>query len=374
VSEFYVGLISGTSVDAVDAALVDFSATAPQLRATHSHGIPADLRDELLALTAPGANELERMARADVAVGRLFADAALTLLRKAGCPALRVRALGSHGQTLRHLPGGAFPTTVQVGDPNIIAQLTGIATVADFRRRDMAAGGQGAPLAPALHATILRSSLVTRAVVNIGGIANATILPRDAAAPVVGFDTGPGNGLLDAWAATHGHGPWDERGQWAGSGRFHGELFQALINDPYLSRPAPKSTGREYFNLSWLRDKLAQQSPMPAVDVQRTLCEFTAMSIAGATLNTATDVGEVLICGGGTHNSFLMERLQVAFNDVPVRSTANFGVDPDWVEAIAFAWLARQTMAGKPGNLPSVTGAREPVVLGGIYQGSVTGR
>jgi anhydro-N-acetylmuramic acid kinase len=372
VSEFYVGLISGTSVDAVDAALVDFSATTPQLRAVHSHTIAADLRDELLALTTPGADELERMARADVAVGRLFADAAQTLLRQAGCPASAVRALGSHGQTLRHLPSSAFPTTIQVGDPNIIAQLTGITTVADFRRRDMAAGGQGAPLAPALHATILRSPSVTRAVVNIGGIANTTILPRDAAAAVVGFDTGPGNGLLDAWAGKHGHGTWDERGQWASSGKFRKDLFEALIDDPYIAQPAPKSTGREYFNLNWLHDKLAQRSPLPAVDVQRTLCEFTAVSIAGATLNAATDVGEVLVCGGGIHNSFLMKRLQAAFADVPVRSTAEFGVDPDWVEAIAFAWLARQTIEGKPGNVPSVTGASEAVVLGGIYRGSVT--
>ena len=372
-SELYVGLMSGTSVDAVDAALVEFSASAPQLRATHSHPIPAALRDELLALAGPGADELERMARADIALGQLFADAALALLRHAGCRATDVRAVGSHGQTLRHLPDGAFATSVQIGDPNTIAQRTGITTVADFRRRDMAAGGQGAPLAPALHATILRSPSVTRAVVNIGGIANTTILPRTARAAVLGFDTGPGNGLLDAWARHHGHGSWDEKGQWARSGRLDEDLLEVLADDPYIVRPAPKSTGREYFSLSWLNERLTSRSTIPAVDVQRTLCEFTVQTIARATLEAATDIGEVLVCGGGVHNAFLMERLQLAFADVPVRSTADSGIDPDWVEAIAFAWLAKQTLEGKPGNLPSVTGAREPVVLGGIYQGSVIG-
>jgi anhydro-N-acetylmuramic acid kinase len=279
-----------------------------------------------------------------------------------------VRAIGSHGQTVRHEPDGDHPFSVQIGDPNVIAEITGITTIADFRRRDIAAGGQGAPLVPAFHAAVLRSSDEDRVALNIGGMANITVLPRDPAQAVTGFDTGPGNVLMDAWAARHLGTPLDSEGRWAGSAPRDEALLAVLLSDEYFQRQPPKSTGREHFNMTWLEARLAQlgTAPEPA-QVQASLAALTALSCAAAIQRYAPRTQQVLVCGGGVHNVTLLQQLTDALPGVRVASTQTQGLDPDWVEALAFAWLAQQTLAGKPGNLPSVTGARAPVVLGGIY-------
>ncbi len=368
-TELYVGLISGTSMDAVDAALVEFDAGAPRLVASHSHSLPAELRDALHALCRPGGtDELHQTARLDVAVGRLFAEATIILLEGAGVSPTAVRAIGSHGQTLRHQPDGNLPYTVQIGDPNTLAESTGITTVADFRRRDLAAGGQGAPLVPAFHAATLAHPGENRVALNIGGMANLTLLPAANAGEMIGFDTGPGNVLLDGWC-NHVRGqPFDRDGAWAASGEVDRALLEILLADPYFSRPPPKSTGREDFNLDWLEAALGARQ-LAEADVQATAAELTARSAAAAILGVCPDCARVMVCGGGAHNGDLLARLAAHLSGTVVETTAAHGIDPDWVEAMAFAWLARETLAGRPGNVPAVTGARHPVVLGGIYPG-----
>ncbi len=383
----YIGLMSGTSMDAADAALVDFSADQPKLIATQRTPLTAELRTALLALCVPGPNEIERMAELDARLGELFADSALALLKKSGVKPVQVQAIGSHGQTVRHQPSGPYPFSLQIGNPALIAQRTGITTVADFRRADIAASGQGAPLAPAFHNAVFRSAEHDRAVVNIGGIANITLLPADPSQDVRGFDTGPGNVLLDAWAERHLGKRMDEDGRFSASGKVHEGLLSALLNDDYFSLAPPKSTGREHFNIAWLDAVLHQHSKYPlslgeseargpgggegeksAQDVQATLCELSAASIAEAILRYAPGTKEVLVCGGGAHNAHLMQRLRARLKPCSVESTEKHGISPDWVEAMAFAWLAKQTLEGKPGNLPAVTGAKRAVVLGGIYK------
>ncbi|MFP3874877.1 MAG: anhydro-N-acetylmuramic acid kinase [Thiohalophilus sp.] len=366
---YYIGLMSGTSLDGIDAALLDFSA-APSLLAHHSQPLPDALRQQLYQLQSPGQDELTTVMRLDVELGRLFAKAVQALLKKTGLSANRIAGIGSHGQTLRHYPDGPNPSTLQIGDPNLIAELTGITTIADLRRRDMAAGGQGAPLVPAFHAALFRHSSRNRAILNIGGIANLTLLPATAKTPITGFDSGPGNGLMDAWIEQHQQQSYDRDGEWAASGHVHPGLLERLLHDPYFARTPPKSTGREYFNLSWLQAALEPFADLAPRDVQATLCELSARSIAEALQATMQSVDEVLICGGGVHNRTLYQRLGELLTPARLASTAEAGLDPDWVEAAAFAWLARQTLAGQPGNLPSVTGASHPVVLGGIYPGA----
>ncbi len=367
-AEYLIGLMSGTSMDAVDAALVHFTdAPIPQLTARHTVPVPAELREELLAIAQPGSNELDRMMRLDAAVARLFAQAVNELLRQADFAPRQIRAIGSHGQTIRHVPTGPEPYTVQIGNPSLIAELTGVTTVADFRRRDMAAGGQGAPLAPAFHAAFFRTPAETRLALNIGGIANIAPLPADPTAPVSGFDTGPGNMLLDTWARRHLGTPLDENGAWAAGGCPLPELLAAGLADPYFRLPPPKSTGREHFNLDWLNTKLATLPAADPRDVQATLLELTAASIAIAIREYASATQRVLICGGGVHNPALLERLRARLAGVPVESTAVYGVDPDFLEAMGFAWLAKRTLDGLPGNLAEVTGASGPRILGGIY-------
>ncbi|HEY0635110.1 MAG TPA: anhydro-N-acetylmuramic acid kinase [Gammaproteobacteria bacterium] len=364
-AELFVGLMSGTSMDAIDAVLVSFDASQPTLIANLSQPLTAELRHRLTGLASPGNNELTQMMELDVIMGRAFAETTRALLEKATLLPKAIRAIGSHGQTIRHIPAGRFPSTCQIGDPNIIAELTGITTVADFRRRDMAAGGQGAPLVPAFHAAMLRTHQQTRVVVNIGGMANISILPASPASEVIGFDTGPGNVLMDRWIErAHGKG-WDENGQWAAQGEIDEPLLQRLLKEPYFHLPPPKSTGRELFSESWLLAKLSGKEK--AADVQATLCELTARSIAQAIVQTAVDCREVVVCGGGAYNAHLMGRLAVNLPNTTVTSSATYGIEPRWMEAMAFAWLARQTLAGLPGNLPAVTGARQPVILGGIY-------
>ncbi|CAK0759661.1 anhydro-N-acetylmuramic acid kinase [Gammaproteobacteria bacterium] len=365
-TDLYVGLMSGTSLDGVDATLTAFDGERPYLLAAHYHPYPDTLREELLALCTPGEEDLERLGPMDVLLGRLFAAVVLELLEKAGVSPEKIRAIGSHGQTVRHRPAGLTPFTLQIGDPNIIAQMTGITTVADFRRRDMAVGGQGAPLVPAFHRVVFSTSQ-PRVILNIGGIANITWLPI-AGEPVIGFDTGPGNTLMDAWTQRHLGQPHDEGGKWAATGLVMGELLEALLADQYFSRHPPKSTGREYFDLHWLDAILANfYRPWLVTDVQATLCELTAVTVERAVRTHCSMAQEILVCGGGVHNATLMARLIAHFAPCTVNSTAIAGIDPDWVEAMAFAWLARRTLHGLAGNLPAVTGARQEVVLGGIY-------
>jgi len=367
----HIGLISGTSTDGVDAAIVDVDDRRVKLIACHSEPIPDQIAAALREVID---NEhLDRSAfwQLDVQVGELFARAAHELLKGAGIDSSRVRAIGSHGQTVFHAPDAEFPCTVQIGDPNIIAERTGITTVADLRRRDMAAGGQGAPLAPAFHDAVFRHKDFDRIVVNVGGIANVTLLPANPSLPAIGFDTGPANTLMDVWAGRVRGVTMDVDGVWARSGKVHQPLLEVLLGEPYLAVAPPKSTGRELFNLPWLDRCLARiEDDPPAEDVQRTLCEFTAATIADAVQTHAPDAREVLVCGGGVHNPLTMERLAQRLDPVQVGSTASIGFDPDWVEAAAFAWLAARRLDGLSGNLPAVTGAAHPVILGAIYAGS----
>lgn len=365
--ELFIGALSGTSIDGIDVALVRF-APRPELVASHGKAYPAELRRELLALCVPGENEIDRMGRADVAVGRLFAAAVNELLVKAGVAPDEVSAVGSHGQTIRHRPGFAPPFTLQIGDPNVIATLTGLPVVADFRRKDMALGGQGAPLVPAFHEAIFRQSGIDRVVVNIGGIANLTVLPANTTQPIAGCDTGPGNTLLDAWSRRVLNEPMDRGGALAARGRVVPKLLEALLADPYFKKTPPKSTGPEHFSLEWLERHLAAVGRVADADVQATLLALTARTITDAIRQfPGLDRPEVFVCGGGAHNDALMRALQESLADCAVRRTDVLGVPVDWVEAMAFAWLAYRRWHELPGNNPGVTGAARPAVLGGLF-------
>ena len=370
-SALYLGLISGTSADSIDAALVSFAGGTPQVKATYAHPWSASLRERMLALMQEEATlDLDAFGRLDVEIAHCFAEAALQLLQQSGTPARSVRAIGSHGQTMRHRPGGDYPFTLQLGDASVIAERCRIDVVADFRRADIAAGGQGAPLLPALHAMLLAREGHSRVVLNLGGIANITVL--DAHGGVLGFDTGPANGLLDAWCLRHRGEAFDRDGAFAASGTVNTPLLEALLADPYFALAPPKSTGREHFHLSWLatHPHLANLSP---ADVQATLLELTARSVSEAITRQTPPSADVLVCGGGTHNHRLMQRLAELLAPRVVSSTAAHGIDPDFLEATAFAWLARQRLLGLPGNLPAVTGARGARVLGAIYSAPAAG-
>lgn len=360
--ERFLGLISGTSADGVDVALVIFD-PQPRIVAAATYPYPETLRDRILGLArnAPSV-PLDELGTLDVAIARHFADSANALLASAGIEAASIAALGSHGQTVRHKPLGEFPFTMQLGDPSVIAELTGITTIAEFRRADVAAGGQGAPLAPAFHRAALANGN-RRALLNLGGIANVTVFDGDG--DVLGFDTGPANCLMDAWAMRHRGQPRDEGGAWASQGSVNPALLSRLLDDAYFVSPAPKSTGREQFNLDWLEPRLIDG--VSAVDVQATLLTLSVQTIACAIRDNGPDVDEVLGCGGGVHNSALMSALAEALSPIRVGSTADIGIDPDFVEAAAFAWLARERLHGRAGNLPSVTGARGPRLLGAIF-------
>lgn len=365
-SDLYLGLMSGTSLDGIDAVVVDLSASPPTVLAAQTQPYTATLRAQLLELAQGSAhNEIELLGRLDTQLGELFATAVTALLASNHITANQIHAIGSHGQTIRHRPQGEHPFTLQIGDPNLIAERTGITTIADFRRRDLAAGGQGAPLVPAFHAACFRHAEEQRALLNIGGMANLTILPSDLQQPVTGFDTGPGNVLMDAWINQHRGLPFDEAGQWAASGKVNPDLLNRLMAEPYLKSPPPKSTGRELFHLEWLKPKLADGAP--AEDIQATLSAFTASSIASALQNWAPKTQRLLVCGGGAHNRHLLNTLSGYLPDICVEPTSAQGMHPDWIEAAAFAWMARETLAARPSNVPSVTGARHPVILGGTY-------
>lgn len=358
----YVGLMSGTSMDAIDAALVDCYSGQPHLVATHSKPWPDEIRQQLLRAQRLGDDEVFGLRELDRTIAEQFADATLELLTIAGTGTDEVIAIGSHGQTIRHRPHAERPFSLQLGSGQRIADLTGIRTVSDFRRADIAAGGEGSPLAPAFHNAVLRSERENRCVVNIGGIANITLLPAYADSAVTGYDTGPGNNLMDGWISAHRSEPYDRNGDWARSGAIDDGLLARLKADEYFYQPAPKSTGFEYFNQSWLHQFNVDM--LAAENVQATLCELTASTIADAILAGDTKIDRALICGGGVHNHHCMQRLRSYLGDMPVESTENYGVQPDWVEAMAFAWLAQRNLEQEPGNLPSVTGAREAVILG----------
>jgi anhydro-N-acetylmuramic acid kinase len=364
-SALYIGLISGTSADGIDAALVRFEHDAPQLLHALTHPWPDTLRAQILRVAQDETRlDLDGYGRLDVAIGSTFASAVGELLKQSGTSAGAVRAIGSHGQTIRHRPTGEHPFTLQIGDASVIAERSGIDVVADFRRADVAAGGQGAPLLPAVHAMLLASPGRTRVVLNLGGIANITVLSANG--HVAGFDTGPANGLLDAWCLRHRGEAFDRDGAFARSGRIDAALLATLLDDPYFQLPPPKSTGREHFHLGWLDERLASANLLPP-DVQATLLELTARSVADAIARHANDAVDVLLCGGGVHNGALVQRLGELLQPRELHSTADYGVDPDYLEATAFAWLARQRLLGLPGNLPAVTGARGPRVLGAVH-------
>lgn len=364
--DLYIGLMSGTSMDGIDAVLVRFTNDSCVIESAVSPKYPQNLRSRLEALIANAdACGLAEFASLHTAVARAFGAAVIELLKKAGASADTISAIGSHGQTVFHNPDGPEASSIQIGDPGTLSVLTGIPVVADFRNTDIALGGQGAPLVPAFHRWLFNADQANRAIVNIGGIANITLLYANGV--TTGFDTGPGNGLMDAWSMECRSLPFDEAGAWGATGSVDSHLLQQMRSDPYFSRKAPKSTGREYFNAQWLREQLARQARPPAPqDVQATLCELTATEIAAA-LPTEPTFNDLVACGGGAHNHSLMERLRNALPNCGVRTSGDSGVDADWVEAAAFAWLARQRLQEQPTNIPAVTGASAAASLGGVY-------
>ena len=364
----FLGLISGTSADGIDAALVHFDGddahAPPQLAFGRTYPWDPALRARLVALGQRTATlTLDEVGELDVRIGRAFAQAANAAIDEAGIERGAIAAIGSHGQTLRHRAQGDVPFTLQLGDPSSIAERCGVRVVADFRRRDVAAGGHGAPLVPAFHAATLHSATEARAVLNLGGIANVTLLP--ARGEVRGFDTGPANGLMDAWCLRHTGEAFDAGGAFAAQGRCDDALLARLLEEPWFALPPPKSTGRDQFHLGWVASNL-RGDEMPA-DVQATLLALSVRTIADALHATQPRTHRVIACGGGVHNPTLMAALAAAMSDAVVESSAAHGLDPDFVEAMAFAWLARETLADRPGNLPAVTGAAGPRVLGAVY-------
>lgn len=359
--DLYVGLMSGTSLDGVDAVLADFS-QRPFRIVAHAHAdFDPGLRQSLLALNTAGFDEIDRAGQLGTILARLYAHAVDLVLMRAGVTSAEVRAIGCHGQTVRHRPEHGF--TVQIGNPSLLAELSGIAVAADFRSRDMAAGGQGAPLVPAFHAITFGNPSEDRVVANVGGIANVTLLP--ARGPVLGFDTGPGNCLMDLWALRHLGKPYDAGGEWAGGGRPIPALLEKLLAEPFFSLPPPRSSGRELFNAEWFGRHL--DPAWRPQDVQATLLEVTAETICRAVESELPSAARLIVCGGGALNGALMRRLGERLAPRAVEPSALHGLPEDQVEAAAFAWLAQCAVEGRPGNLPGVTGAKGPRVLGAIY-------
>jgi anhydro-N-acetylmuramic acid kinase len=359
-------------MDAIDAALVKIRAGGVELISCLEYPIAPALREQINSLSHGGEDEIERLGQLDCRLGQHFAQATLDLLSQAGVERSRIRAIGSHGQTIRHRPPSAAGAseaafTLQIGDPNTIAEITGITTVADFRRRDIAAGGEGAPLAPAFHAAAFSAPGHARAIINIGGIANISLLDGDS---VTGFDSGPGNTLLDHWILEHCGLRFDHDGSWAAEGKVDEALLERLLQHPHIKLAPPKSTGKEAFNLDWLLQQMRDSPGLEPRDIQATLAEFTATSICNALVQHATSVDEIYVCGGGAANGDLMRRLYRKLSPAHLGTTAELGCDPAWVEAAAFAWLAQRTLEGLSGNLPAVTGAVGERILGAIYPGN----
>jgi len=362
--ELYVGLMSGTSLDGIDAVLVDLGQMHPILLAKHYAPFDDTLKNDLLALHQPGHNELHRTQLASNQLARLYAAAVNALLTAANSSGAKIKAIGCHGQTIRHCPEYGY--TLQVGNAALLVELTGISVVSDFRSRDIAAGGQGAPLVPAFHDQVLRHPGIHRVIVNIGGISNLTNLPPDR--PTTGFDCGPGNMLMDAWCLQHSGKPFDTNGTWAASGKPLPTLLKQMLNEPFFALPPPKSSGRDLFSIAWLHSKL--RGDERAENVQATLLELTCQTIAQAIQKHCAGATEIYLCGGGTHNQTLRSRLTALLPGCAVQTTNDIGADSDYLEAIAFAWLAQQTLCGKPANLPLVTGAKHSCILGAVYRNS----
>lgn len=372
-SELFIGLMSGTSLDGVDAALVEFdsNSSTPKVLNTHFVAYPAELRTAILKLQHPTENELETTALLGNKLAKLYADAVNQLLEQAQIPPQQIRAIGCHGQTIRHRPGfsDGIGFTIQIGNAALLAELTNITVVSDFRSRDIAAGGQGAPLVPAFHQAVFASDSRNRALINIGGIANITYLARSKVSgdEVFGFDSGPGNMLLDAWTKRHQDLDYDADGAWASTGQVIAPLLSALLADPYFTLAPPKSTGRDLFNEQWLDKQLLNTDYLPQ-DVARTLVAFTAHSIVDAIQKYCRKIDEIYLCGGGARNGLLKNNLQQLLINTKIATTDALGMGVDWVEAIAFAWLAKQCLDKKTANLPQVTGAKAARILGAIYQ------
>lgn len=363
---FYIGIMSGTSLDGIDVALVDFTDETPQLIHSLLYPFPPLLREQLSLLSQPGDNEIERMGLLEAELAIAYASAVTALLNASEQTADQIIAIGCHGQTIRHRPQAPHAFTYQIGDMHRLAALTGIRVIADFRRKDVAYGGQGAPLVPAFHQAVFAHPQSGRCILNIGGIANLTILvPHQ---PIVGFDTGPGNCLLDNWIEKCQGLPYDADGAFASKGQWRPTLLAQLLSDPYFQISGPKSTGREYFQLDWLTQHLAlcDAQPLSPADIQRTLSRFSAGTMALAISRYVVD--EVFVCGGGARNQQLMQDLAELLPQCRISTTDELGVHPDWVEAMAFAWLAYAFDAGIPGNVPAVTGARKATVLGVEYR------
>lgn len=356
-----MGLMSGTSLDGIDAVLVDFGQAQPRLLARHYAPFDAALRNDLLALHQPGHNELHRTQLAGNRLARLYAAAVNALLNTANSSNAKIQAIGCHGQTIRHRPEHGY--TLQIGNAALLAELTGITVVSDFRSRDIAAGGQGAPLVPAFHDQALRHPASHRVIVNIGGISNLTNLPPGG--DTTGFDCGPGNLLMDAWCMQHLGKPYDDNGAWAATGKLLPALLEKMLGEPFFALPPPKSSGRDLFDMAWLNGKL--KGGELAEDVQATLLELTCRTIAQAIQKCCAGATEIYLCGGGAHNQTLHRRLAALLPGSSVQTTDTLGVDGDYLEAVAFAWLAQQALHGKPSSLPAVTGARHPRILGAIY-------
>ncbi len=367
-SELYIGLMSGTSLDGVDAVLVDFAQHPPAVRGHCSAPLASTLKAELLALNTPTENELHRAALAANQLVRLYAEQVHAVLAQCGVASTAVRAIGAHGQTVRHRPlefdGTGY--SLQLNNPALLAELCGIDVVADFRSRDLAAGGQGAPLVPPFHKAFFGQSDKAVAVLNIGGISNITLLDP-AGSTLLGFDCGPGNALMDGWCQRHTGQPFDDAGSWAAQGVVDAHLLARLLDEPYFSKAPPKSTGRDLFSMAWLAGKLAPFAEQRPVDVQNTLAEFTARACIAGASSYLNNSKELIVCGGGAFNLYLQQRLQAGLPSLKVVSSDVHGLPPLQVEAAAFAWLARQTVKRLPGNLPSVTGASGLRVLGAIY-------
>jgi len=366
-AQYFIGVLSGTSMDAVDTILADFSQNPPALICTHSEPLPDTLHRNIMILCENNPVSLRILGETDIYIGRVFAAAVTNLLIKAGVSPEQITAIGSHGQTVQHQPDAEPPFTLQLGDPNTIAELTGITTVADFRRKDVAAGGQGAPLTPVFHQAFFACKDNQRVVLNMGGIANISILDHAGSSGLKGFDTGPANVLMDSWIHLHKGLRFDADGDWAAQGSVSQTLLTTMLEEPYLRTLPPKSTGRELFNLSWLKRKLEKIPGLSAVDVQATLLEYTAQTVCTSILQAAPDCSEVIVCGGGTHNGALMNRLQEILNKTTIISSDSVGLAADWVEAMAFAWMAEQTMKKQAIDCSGVTGARHACILGGIY-------
>ncbi len=366
---YYVGLMSGTSLDAIDAVLLRIEDNGViEVVSVLNTPFPDHISGQLRNMIVGKVESLHELCSLDTELGEIYAAITLDLISKSGYSSGEIRAIGSHGQTVRHQPDGKHPYSLQIGNPSVIAEVSGITTVANFRIRDIAAGGQGAPLLPAFHKAVFSDPDRQRVIVNIGGIANITLLPRIKSKNIVtGYDTGPGNCLLDSWSLSCRGVAYDKNGRWSASGTVDQKMLDSLIADDYFSKSPPKSTGTEYFNLDWLEANYPFVTELKAEDVQATLAELTAHSIALPIIREGYDNNEIYLCGGGIHNRDLTERLQRHLSAADIFSTEKLGLDPDFVEATAFAWLAWRTMEKKAGNLPAVTGARHPVILGGVF-------